>query len=840
VDSDFSTSATTAQQGKEIYGIQSILDITDQTRLTARYDIQKLIDDGNPQTLTQVGGQESATTLVQFVHELRQVRLTAEYRKQELDEIVSEEIVAARIDYRLHERLAVFVETQRAIIGENLDATTLGLEAKPWERLTVTVAQTIGEKDTATRFAARYDVTDRLSLVGEYAMLRDAAGKESASGSAGVVAKVLPGVEIKTTMGLTPEGKTTTGFDILGSATVDIADGIKVSSNTKMTDVEGESVMTTNVEATKDLTDDIALKGATSLTTQAGEQILSNKVTAVSEKELTENAKFVTELGVQDTAGVRSGIGSIGATIDFEDAQMTSTLGMSNEVGGRATTLKVGGTKQLDDTTTEETSLEIRDLPTEGQDTVFTFGSTKKLTDTLQLVTSRTFGTTPEGESTEQKYSLVREKDGKKIEGYLARKYNQTDTDFGRTNIFGLTGQIDDRWAMTASYEKGEVANLDGTHAERDVLALNVGFVKTDPVTGKQFKSSTKVEYRIDDGQEDKKQYLLYNATEGNITPEISLFSKVEISQTRNDSTDTVEAEHKELSFGGAYRPIAYDQLNLLARYTYEENKGTSGQEDFADIEEERAHVIALDAIYDINESWQLTEKFAYRIADEKVAGFDFIKTHTWLMIHRLKYNIDKDWSVAGEFRQLVQREAQDVKRGFLIEASRSIAEYAQLGVGYNFTDFNDDLTNLDYTSQGPFIRITGSLYDRSPQEIARQKQQWKEEKIKYWAWKMVNDELARNDSPILQELNGYFLLADTALEKGETDKAREVYRDVVVAGRMMFDEAAEYIRGRMKQEEELQELKQLADQYFKNRQYRKAKEILQKIVEDAQNPVLE
>jgi len=187
-----------------------------------------------------------------------------------------------------------------------------------------------------------------------------------------------------------------------------------------------------------------------------------------------------------------------------------------------------------------------------------------------------------------------------------------------------------------------------------------------------------------------------------------------------------------------------------------------------------------------------------------------------------------------------VQKEAQDVKRGFLIEASRSIAEYAQLGVGYNFTDFNDDLTALDYTSQGPFIRLTGSLYDKTPQEIAREKELWREEKIKYWAWRMVHDELQRSDSPILQELNGYFLLAQIAEESGRTEDARAVYRDIVQAGRMMFDEAAEYIRGRMKKEEELKAMKELADQYFKNRQYKKAKEILEKIVEEAQNPVIE
>jgi pentatricopeptide repeat protein len=56
----------------------------------------------------------------------------------------------------------------------------------------------------------------------------------------------------------------------------------------------------------------------------------------------------------------------------------------------------------------------------------------------------------------------------------------------------------------------------------------------------------------------------------------------------------------------------------------------------------------------------------------------------------------------------------------------------------------------------------------------------------------------------------------------------------------MMIDEAAEYIRARVNREEKLQEMKALADQYFKSGQYEKARKILEKILEEAQGIMVE
>ena len=54
--------------------------------------------------------------------------------------------------------------------------------------------------------------------------------------------------------------------------------------------------------------------------------------------------------------------------------------------------------------------------------------------------------------------------------------------------------------------------------------------------------------------------------------------------------------------------------------------------------------------------------------------------------------------------------DAGDSRSGFLVAAYRHLGEHIKFGVGYNFTDFSDDLTDLDYDSQGIFINAVGKF----------------------------------------------------------------------------------------------------------------------------------
>lgn len=756
IDNDFSTSATTAQQGKELTGFGITYDVTDNTRITATHDIQELIDGGNMQTQAQVGATKTATTMLQMIHEARKLRLTAEYRHQEVVERdaqfetqtnTQEDTVAVRADYALNEKVELSVEQQMTLSGEKNNQTTLGIVAEPREGIVLKAAEVIGTNGIATKLGIETDINDQLVLTGDYGIAHNKDGSTENTATVGARAKVNELTELRTSLGRSDksDGDGTTTVTFGGSSAVD--------------------------EATR---------------------------------------------------------------LDTE-------VSLSESASDRSTTLAFGGTSRVDETTQNETQVAVTDSTAEGESTSFAFGTRKRLTNDIELASTRIFETSDGTNTTTNKYGLARVKDNTRLEGSIARAISNSPDSISRSNIFGLSGDIGDTWALQGSYERGDIQNLDGTRTDRNVLSLGTGYVKKDEETGEQIlKNSMKIEARFDEGDEDIQQFLVYNAIEGKLTPELTVFGKLEFSKTRNTTLGATEASHQEFVLGGAYRPIMHDRLNLLGRYTYLENQSPASQVDNADILEERAHVLSMEGIYDINEHWQVSEKFAYRIADEKVAGFDFTKTHTWLMIHRLNYKIDQDWMVGGEFRVLTQREAADQKRGFLIEGSRRLGEYAQLGIGYNFTDFKDDLTELDYTAQGPFVRLTGKFYDRTPEEIDRARQKWIDEKIFRWAWMMVQEELNRSDSPILEELNQYFLMAEEAYEKNDYEMSHRLYKDIIMAGQMMFQEASEYIRGRIHLEEQFQDVYKKANQYLKNGEYEKAKKILEKLLEEAQKGMIE
>jgi len=54
--------------------------------------------------------------------------------------------------------------------------------------------------------------------------------------------------------------------------------------------------------------------------------------------------------------------------------------------------------------------------------------------------------------------------------------------------------------------------------------------------------------------------------------------------------------------------------------------------------------------------------------------------------------------------------QAGDRRSGALVGLYRQLGDHLKLGVGYNFTDFSDDLTDLSYDSQGVFINAVGKF----------------------------------------------------------------------------------------------------------------------------------
>jgi len=172
-------------------------------------------------------------------------------------------------------------------------------------------------------------------------------------------------------------------------------------------------------------------------------------------------------------------------------------------------------------------------------------------------------------------------------------------------------------------------------------------------------------------------------------------------------------ADFAELNMGFAYRPLAHDRFNVLGKYSYLRDLANDAQ--FADIGielDDESHIWAVDFSYDITSRLNIVEKIAYKTAIHNNSISNEAIVNNLLWAHRFNYHVTKKWDVAIEYRLFWQSDAgENLRQGALVEVDREFYDYVRLGLGYNFTDFSDDLRKANsFDSHGPFMRLTGNF----------------------------------------------------------------------------------------------------------------------------------
>ena len=148
-----------------------------------------------------------------------------------------------------------------------------------------------------------------------------------------------------------------------------------------------------------------------------------------------------------------------------------------------------------------------------------------------------------------------------------------------------------------------------------------------------RLKNSIKLEFRLDKGTgtDSLHQYVAYDAMEGKITDNWSVNAKVDYSKTLDMTTGAIAERHQEIILGMAYRPVNFDNLNLIAEYSYQDGYGGGLQQADAlntNVGQTATQVFSAEGVYDINDKWQAAEKLAYRIENEQDTGFIYPDTY--------------------------------------------------------------------------------------------------------------------------------------------------------------------------------------------------------------------
>src|SRR5262249_13807912 len=124
----------------------------------------------------------------------------------------------------------------------------------------------------------------------------------------------------------------------------------------------------------------------------------------------------------------------------------------------------------------------------------------------------------------------------------------------------------------------------------------------------------------------------------------------------------------------------------------------------------QKSHIAALDLSYDLTANWALGGKYAYRLGQASLdrSQLKFFANTAQLAVTRVYPRFWKNWDAMAEAPTLAHPDIQQRRRGALTAIYRRVCASLKVGVGYNFTDFSDDLTDLRYNHRGIFVNLIG------------------------------------------------------------------------------------------------------------------------------------
>jgi len=251
----------------------------------------------------------------------------------------------------------------------------------------------------------------------------------------------------------------------------------------------------------------------------------------------------------------------------------------------------------------------------------------------------------------------------------------------------------------------GEHSKVDSDQADRRRSSIT-GQLSYDGGAG--LAAMTRNELRFEEGASRRRQVLSSNHLDVKLSADYTVLGKYRFSRTVDRDTDAEEARLEEASVGLAYRPVRWNRINGLTRYTYLRDRRPTlvvGDEPIR----RKLNVFSLDAIVDVHRRIEWITKLAARIRAERNGGRPWLTTRTYLTIQRLNGNVWGPVDFGLEYRILVERKADDREQGWLTDLMWNLHEHFRVGGGFNFTDFSDnEFTMNDYSVRGWFLRAQG------------------------------------------------------------------------------------------------------------------------------------
>ncbi len=273
----------------------------------------------------------------------------------------------------------------------------------------------------------------------------------------------------------------------------------------------------------------------------------------------------------------------------------------------------------------------------------------------------------------------------------------------GLAHTFGMDFYPALGWNMGFTLSDGELTNSDGGNVDRRAISVSGG--RTSPDTDWQ----SKLEWREDRGAEQREQWVSTNRLTHKFNESWRIAARLNYADTDDQLDPLASARFIEGNVGFAYRPWNSQRWGLFGRYTYLYDLATLGQVGGADYDQ-KSQILSFEGVYKLDQHWEFAGKLARREGEVRMGRGTgvWLDSATTFAAAQVRYDLRTQWHALAEYRWLDVDDG-GTSQGFLLGVDRDLSKNFRIGVGYNFTDFSDDLTDFDYDHKGWFLNLVGT-----------------------------------------------------------------------------------------------------------------------------------
>jgi len=421
------------------------------------------------------------------------------------------------------------------------------------------------------------------------------------------------------------------------------------------------------------------------------------------------------EEGKRSDAVVQVGYNSLANWNVYGFVQDTLSVTGSREDNNR---IGVGGTVKVTDKLSIDAEVSDGDLGTGGR-----IGSNYDFSDRSSMY----FGYSLDNEQHDTNWASpggtegnlvagVRSRLGDSASVFLEERYRHGDSMTGLTHSTGVSFAPNQTWNFGLNTDIGTLRDLrTGAETERLAAGVQVGFASGGLRISSGFEYRNDDEEQLDLSRNQRTTWLMRNSLSYQTSQAGRLLGKLNHSDSESSLGTFYDGGFTEAVVGYAFRPVYDDRLNAIAKYTYFYNMPASEQVGLQNVAIEfiqKSHIAAVDVTYDITPNLTVGGKYAYRLGQVSLDrdNPEYFDNTASLVVLRGDYRFRDNWEVLLEMRLLDMADLNEQRLGALTSVSRYFGDHVKVGIGYNFTDFSDDLRDLDFDHKGFFLNVTGTL----------------------------------------------------------------------------------------------------------------------------------